>query len=78
MLIQRACALKILICLAKLPSVEEVPIFAPILSCIGVPISLYFAIKLFYLYQLKVQTCFSVQMLVQSQRMCQLVVLRFF
>lgn len=51
MLIQRACALKILICLAKLPSVEEVPIFAPILSCIGVPISLYFAIKLFYLYQ---------------------------
>lgn len=51
MLTQKACALKILICLTKLPSIEEVPIFAPILSCMGVPISLYFIIKLFYLYQ---------------------------
>lgn len=51
MLTQKAYALKILICLTKLLSIEEVPIFAPILSCMGVPISLYFIIKLFYLYQ---------------------------
>lgn len=47
MLTQKVCAFKMLVALDKLPSKEDVPIFSPKSSCMGMPTSLHFVIKLF-------------------------------